>query len=143
MATDDDLAMRAMAMPNTGVVLDMSYRTIDHPKTRSPNPRKSGPSGSGAYVLRVRFHDGAEAYTHDLPNGDFTFTNPALRLMAALDVTPSTVEQARGKLVNITAGNGGGKMLSQSMLEFGAEKLDESVWGPDAPETDDEGDQNA
>lgn len=143
--SDDDLAMQAIGIPHKGVVLGARYATIDHPQTRSPNPVKSGPSMNGAQVLRVRFHDGAEEYTHDLPNGGFDIENPSLQFLAACGASPSRTEDVRGTFVPVVPADEGpqAKGLAAPLMEHGREKLAELPWGPDPPEDEGEAEEQA
>lgn len=133
-------------IPNKGAVIDVEYKTIDHPQTRSPNPRKSGPSGTGAQVLRITFTDGAEEYTHDLPNPGFDIENPSLQFLAFCNARPSDLEAAREAIVALVPAEGpgmDGKGIAAPVLDVGKERLAESVWGPDPPEDPDEEEEQA
>lgn len=118
MPSDEQLAVDAMATPGKGVVLSAKY--VEH---------------NDADILRVRFSDGAETYTHDIPNGDFTLDNPALQFMGAIGVSPSTLEGARGRYVPIVDARDqdryGDKALSNILLTAGREMLEQQPWAPD------------
>jgi hypothetical protein len=82
-------------------------------------------SPDGIEALRIDFVDAETKY---IPNGDYTFENKALRVMAYIGVSPSTLDEAEGKELPMKVDHEGNTWIPQNVVQKGAARLQEAQW---------------
>lgn len=133
--------MNAMPAEKYGEVTALIFRKAD---TDDPmHPASAGPKVNGAPVLRVVFEYAGEEHTHDLPNGEFTLSNPALQFLAYVGLQPTDIDGNRyvpsQRLVVPVVRNGEDSYaLHNEVLEAGAVNLQNADWTPTVEGDDDE-----
>lgn len=123
-----------MSVPSEkyGTVQRVTYTKADD--NDPTHPASAGPKANGIAVLRVEFEYKGETYVHDLPNGEFDMTNPALHILAYAGVKPSDFDgqslDVGDVRVPLVRNGKDDYLIHQQALTTGAERLKEVVWSP-------------